>query len=88
MDFDTDTYRRGNEVERTTNRLRTFRAVSTRYDKRAYVLHGTVTLASIRLWIRPDPPDRTYPSARSTGYRHRTVPGGIPVDGPSHRERR
>lgn len=28
-------------------------AVATRFDKRAYVFHGTVTLASIRLWLRP-----------------------------------
>lgn len=46
-------YKRGNEAERTINRLKHFRAVATRYDKRAYVFHGTVTIASIRLWIRP-----------------------------------
>lgn len=40
-------------MERTINALKTFRAVATRFDKRAYVLHGTVTLASIRLWLRP-----------------------------------
>ena len=28
-------------------------AVATRYDKRAYVVHGTVTTAAIRLWLRP-----------------------------------
>ncbi|MFK0014650.1 hypothetical protein [Streptomyces sp. NPDC091027] len=28
-------------------------AVATRYDKRAYVFHGTVTVAAIRLWLRP-----------------------------------
>ncbi|MGH3468400.1 MAG: IS5/IS1182 family transposase, partial [Thermocrispum sp.] len=27
--------------------------VATRYDKRAYVFHGTVTAAAIRLWLRP-----------------------------------
>ncbi|NSL78670.1 IS5/IS1182 family transposase, partial [Streptomyces coelicolor] len=34
------------------NRLKNFRAVATRYDKRAYVFHGTVTAAAIRLWLR------------------------------------
>ncbi|MFD9603378.1 IS5 family transposase [Streptomyces sp. NBC_01224] len=50
--FDREIYRRRNEVERTINRLKSFRAVATRYDKRAYVFHGTVTIASIRLWLR------------------------------------
>ncbi|MEE1721588.1 IS5/IS1182 family transposase, partial [Streptomyces sp. NPDC004822] len=39
-------------VERTINRLKNSRAVATRYDKRAYVFHGTVTAAAIRLWLR------------------------------------
>lgn len=42
-----------NEVERTIAALKNSRAVATRYDKRAYIFHGTVTLASIRLWLRP-----------------------------------
>ncbi|MGX1730720.1 IS5 family transposase [Streptomyces diastaticus] len=50
--FDRDRYRRRNEVERTINRLKNSRAVATRYDKRAYVFHGTVTAAAIRLWLR------------------------------------
>ncbi|MGW7594286.1 IS5 family transposase [Streptomyces rubiginosohelvolus] len=51
--FDKALYKRRNEVERTINRLKNFRALATRYDKRAYVFHGTVTLAAIRLWLRP-----------------------------------
>lgn len=43
---------RRNEVERTINRLKMFRAVATCFDKRAYVFHGTVTVAAVRLWLR------------------------------------
>ncbi|MFF7025905.1 IS5 family transposase [Streptomyces klenkii] len=50
--FDRAAYKRRNEVERTINKLKGFRAVATRYDKRAYVFHGTVTVAAIRLWLR------------------------------------
>lgn len=44
--------KRRNEVERTINRLKNFRAVATRYDKRAPIFHGTVTVAAIWLWLR------------------------------------
>ncbi|MEU1666302.1 IS5 family transposase [Streptomyces sparsogenes] len=50
--FDRPRYARRNEVERTINALKGFRAIATRYDKRAYVFQGTVTLAAIRLWLR------------------------------------
>ncbi|GHE80311.1 hypothetical protein GCM10018782_62010 [Streptomyces griseoaurantiacus] len=49
---DRDRYRRRNEVERTIIRLKNSRAVATRYDKRAYVFHGTITAAAIRLRLR------------------------------------
>ena len=41
---------RRNEVERTINRLKNSRAVATRYDKRAYVFHGTA--AAVRLSLK------------------------------------
>lgn len=51
--FDRTIYRRPNEVEPTINRFKTFRAVATRYDQRACVFHGALTVAAIRLWLRP-----------------------------------
>lgn len=45
-------YKRRNEVELTINKLKYARAVATRHDKRAYVFHGIVTVASIRLWLK------------------------------------
>ncbi|MFF7870452.1 IS5 family transposase [Streptomyces qaidamensis] len=50
--FDKTVYKRRNEVERTINALKSFRAVATRFDKRVYVFQGTVTVAAIRLWLR------------------------------------
>lgn len=50
--FDRAAYKRRNEVERLIHRLKGFRAVATRDDKRAYAFHGTVTVAAIRLRFR------------------------------------
>ncbi|AJC58773.1 IS1647-like transposase [Streptomyces sp. 769] len=30
--------------------MKNFRAVATRFDERAHIFHGTVTVAAIRLW--------------------------------------
>jgi hypothetical protein len=34
------------------NKLRGCRATATRYDKRDYIYRGTITVTSIRIWIR------------------------------------
>ncbi|WP_456294054.1 IS5 family transposase [Streptomyces mirabilis] len=50
--FDSEHYKKRNTVERAINRLKGFRAVATRYEKRAYTYLGTVTLAALLIWLR------------------------------------
>ncbi|MFF7925400.1 IS5 family transposase [Streptomyces mirabilis] len=50
--FDSERYKKRNTVERTINRLKGFRAVATRYEKRAYIYLGTVTFAALMIWLR------------------------------------
>jgi transposase len=50
--FDPDVYKGRNTVERAINKLKSFRAVATRYDKRDYVFRGTIDVASIKIWLR------------------------------------
>ena len=45
-------YRRRNAVERFFNKLKHFRAVATRYDKRDDNFLASIQLASIRIWLR------------------------------------
>jgi transposase len=54
--FDTETYKQRNVVERCISKLKTFRAVATRYDKRNDIYLGTVDVASIKIWLRDPVP--------------------------------
>jgi transposase len=50
--FDAARYRERNTVERCFAKLKQFRAVATRYDKRDFMYQATVDVASIRIWLR------------------------------------
>ena len=45
-------YRQRNAVERFFNKLKHFRAIATRYDKRDDNFLASIQLASMRIWIR------------------------------------
>ena len=49
--FDRAAYRERNRVERLINRLKQFRRVATRYEKRAANYLAMVTVAAITLWL-------------------------------------
>jgi transposase len=49
--FDRAIYRLRNRVERFINRLKQFRRVATRYEKRAECYRAVVTIAAIMLWL-------------------------------------
>jgi transposase len=50
--FDRETYRSRNRVERLINRLKQFRRVATRYEKRAENYQAMLTIAAIvLLWL-------------------------------------
>jgi len=54
--FDPERYKQRNTVERCINKLKGFRAVATRYDKRDFMYQATIDVASIRIWLKdPNP---------------------------------
>ena len=49
--FDRATYRRRNVVERCVNRLKQWRGVATRYEKRAVNYRAAVVVAALVIWL-------------------------------------
>jgi transposase len=49
--FDHAAYRQRNVAEWLVNRLKQFRRIATRYEKRAVNYRGMLTLAAIMLWL-------------------------------------
>ena len=50
--FDTDIYKQRNLIERFFNKIKHFRRIATRYEKRASNYLAMLKLAAIRLWLR------------------------------------
>jgi transposase len=59
--FDPESYTQRNTVERAINKLKDFRGVAMRTNKREFVFRGTIDVASIKIWLRTpanqNPPD-------------------------------
>lgn len=51
LSFDQATYARRNVVERCNNRLKQWRGLATRYEKRAVNYRAMVVIASIAIWL-------------------------------------
>ena len=49
--FDRETYARRNVVERCLNRLKQWRGIATRYEKRAANYRAMVVIASLMMWL-------------------------------------
>lgn len=49
--FERAIYRTRNRIERLINRLKQFRRVATRYEKRAENYRAMLTLAAIKIWL-------------------------------------
>ncbi len=51
LSFDADLYARRNVVERCVNRLKQWRGIATRYEKRAVNYRAMVVIASLMIWL-------------------------------------
>ena len=84
--LDRPTYRERNRVERLVNRLKQYRRIATRYDKRAAHFLGMLTLACVLLWLSCALHEPAGPSGRpSASTTHseplRSVPVWLPPSG-------
>ena len=52
VNFDAETYKRRNVVERGFNQLKQWRGLATRYDKHATTYRGALVLAAALLWLK------------------------------------
>jgi len=52
VDFDPDSYKDRNVVERSFNMFKQWRGLATRYDKLALTYRGGVVLRTITIWLR------------------------------------
>src|SRR5947209_6069771 len=50
--FDAVACKDRNTTERASSKLKAFRAVAMRTDKRDYIYRGTVDIATIKIWLR------------------------------------
>lgn len=50
-DFDREAYRQRNRIERLINRLKQFRRIATRYEKRAVNYLAMISIVAILLWL-------------------------------------
>ena len=49
--FDREAYRERNVIERLINRLKQWRRIATRYEKRAFNYQAMLTIAAILFWL-------------------------------------
>lgn len=50
-DYDEDLYKERHKIENFFGRLKQYRAIATRYDKRAHNFLGAIHLAAVVIWL-------------------------------------
>lgn len=78
-EFDTVKYKDHNTTERAFNRLRGYRSVATRYDKREFVYRGTIDVASIGIWLRHPPENDPRDTPLVTREVRHSYPPAVPA---------